>query len=345
MTDPIGRPIAFLLSAFLFFWAISVLLFPTSFIIGNIERFWFHKKEGDNQSESRSGRDTWYQYAAFYIAFGFWPDANKPVFASASAQVPEGEHDKLRGALEEMAQRALDDDLRVWGKTPVTPSGLPVNGSLFDIVPARHWAEWRVDYMDLIADNPEQVHTTKSFSARGGSWGALMVNRSQVEAVWPQGSKPRPPLKILVGIGPGYEDDMGTIHDVNAVILNENVPMLNGVVLYRTLLSNDPKQNKRTSLTEHAISLAQGQKHIVRIARYDENDAILEENRKIMLWAPSSFFNASTLLPVARYSLLLEAESAIDGIFCKEVRRLRVDTTGNRLRLEHLRNIASVGDA
>lgn len=57
MTDPLGQHIAFLLSGLLFCWAILVLLFPTSFLVFHIERFWNRQQtKSGSRSEQRSGR-------------------------------------------------------------------------------------------------------------------------------------------------------------------------------------------------------------------------------------------------------------------------------------------------
>lgn len=75
-------------------------------------------------------RDTWFQHAAFYIAFGSWPDSSKPIFDGNQCQVPEGEHNKLLEALQRMRQRAADGELTVWGKPP-SSFGPPRQNSVF----------------------------------------------------------------------------------------------------------------------------------------------------------------------------------------------------------------------
>jgi hypothetical protein len=119
------------------------------------------------------------------VAFDSWPTPRFPVFGGYGAQVPNGDSGKLAYALEDMHQKALSGELRVWGKTPLTVSGASLN-SLFDEVPSSHWRDHRVEYMDLVRfDDPSDVMSSRDMVKLNDSWCALMVNRDQVLDLWP----------------------------------------------------------------------------------------------------------------------------------------------------------------
>ena len=105
-------------------------------------------------------RDTWFQHAAFYTAFGYWPDVAKPLFDGQQCQVPDGEHNKLLDALQKMHQSAADGELTVWGKIPGS-SGRPRQNSVFQKIPAAHWLDHAVAYLELLCKDPDLVRTTK----------------------------------------------------------------------------------------------------------------------------------------------------------------------------------------
>jgi len=287
-------------------------------------------------------RDTWFQHAAFYVAFGVWPDVLKPIFLFGEGnQVPEGEHVKLIEALQKLRQAAFDGELTVWGKFPVTPYG-PRQHSVFDTIPVAHWRDHAVDYMDLIRFNePSHVRTTRNHEHSPDAWCALQVSKLQAEALWPPKIGNGIPLKILVGSGAPFDeyrlDEYGRHHTVNALLYNGGSSKIDGVRLFRTYVPEGASGIQRALLCG-PISLAAKQRQPISIAGYNESEKILEINRMIVLAAPSAGFNASTMLAPGRYSLILEADS-IDGFAFKANCRLWVDF-GNVLRLENLENIA-----
>jgi hypothetical protein len=131
-------------------------------------------------------RDTWFQHAAFYVAFGKWPDPSKPVFELPNPQVPTEENIELLDALKTMHQNASDGELLVWGKRPMTVTGSAVRDTLFKPIPKEEWDKHRVTYMDLInPDDPSLVHTSIDHMHLKDAWCELRVSRAQVEELWP----------------------------------------------------------------------------------------------------------------------------------------------------------------
>ncbi len=279
-------------------------------------------------------RDASFQHAAFYAAFGYWPDSSKSIFDGNECQIPEGEHKKLLESLQKMRQSAADGEFTVWGKAPSSFGG-PRQNSVFQKIPETHWLDHAVDYMELLRADPSLMRTSKDHEYSADAWCALQVSKAQVERLWPAEAQGEPPLKILIGNGAPYDeyrlDEHGRHHTLNALLYNGGNSRIDGVKLYRTFVPEGASPTQKVLLCG-PVSLAPRQRHPVAIAGYNEAETVAKENRRIVLAAPSAGFNTSTMLAPGRYSVMLEADS-IDGLAFKANCRLWVDM-GNVLRLE-----------
>lgn len=198
--------------------------------------------------------------------------------------------------------------------------------------------------MELLREDPSVIRTTKNHEYSPDAWCALQVSKAQVERLWPPEYRGEPALKILAESGAPFDeyrlDEYGRHHTVNALLYNGGSSRIDGVKLYRTFAMEGVSQTQKVLLCG-PLSLAAKQRHPVSIAGYNEFEIVAQENRRIVLAAPSAGFNATTMLPPGQYSLILEAE-LIDGLAFKANCRLWVDV-GNVLRLENLENISRGG--
>jgi hypothetical protein len=286
-----------------------------------------------------SNRDIAFQDAVFFVAFGYWPDADRPIF-DGNIQVPEGEDFRLVDALRELRQAAYDGRLQVWGKAWTSASA---RDAIFQKIPRQHWEDHSVQYMDMIGTR-ETVCTSKGSLGGPGCWLSLMVSSNEVKTIWP--SKRLDPLKILVCSGEPYDEyvvnEFGRHHFLRAVLVNRGEKRIDGVTLQRIFVTDESILNSNVRLLE-PISLAPGQRHLVDIASYNEKMNTPEGKAQIVLTAPSAFFNTSILLPAGDYSISLEAHS-IDGPSCKILCRLWVNSE-NILRIEDLESAERMSSA
>lgn len=145
-------------------------------------------------------RDTWFQDAVFYVVNRRWPKDGETLtpkqqdgesFREWGARIERQPDYPLVGeALKVMRQAASDGDLSVWGRPnarKVYSIILEIVGDpLFQKVARTHWKTHEVNSRDL-RFSAEQVHSVP-YGAIGmddGSVASLMVNRAQVERLWP----------------------------------------------------------------------------------------------------------------------------------------------------------------
>ena len=97
--------------------------------------------------------DTWFSHAAFYVAYGFWPDTTRPLsnLSKDESQIPEFEHLRLADATHELRQKAYQGDLQVWGKNSIS-WGAPRKHDLFKQIPKDHWETYEVQYLHLFKE-------------------------------------------------------------------------------------------------------------------------------------------------------------------------------------------------
>jgi hypothetical protein len=207
--------------------------------------------------------DTWFQHAAFYIAFGRWPDPSKPVFGLPNPQAPTEENIELLDVLKDMHQKAFDGELSVWGKRPMTVTGSAVPDALFKPIPEEDWDKHRVTYMDLVnPDDPSLVHTSINHVRLKDAWCELKVSRVQVADLWPIRQKTWPDFSKWDAV------DIFTLSEAAALWYDQepSLPLSNRATLIfnrlrRGILNQEisPHMDRREAVTS-AVTQHSGEK-------------------------------------------------------------------------------------
>ena len=128
-------------------------------------------KNGPNSMRG-CGRDTWLQDGVCFAVHGRWLGETEQAFED------EIQLAKASAVAQQMRTLAGDGDFLIWGKAAA--------GRLHEIITPQFWVTNQIDIMHLIADSAESVRTEPATSGRSGiRFTELMVNRLQVEQLWP----------------------------------------------------------------------------------------------------------------------------------------------------------------
>jgi hypothetical protein len=186
-------------AAFIVTWLVA---FSVRLAAAPVNLFYGEKKRADESDAkfvtiSSGGlptRNVSVSDAIAYVAFREWGHRFLNAIAAASAPMV-----KANAAYDAFLQGIADSAIPVWGKRQ--------EGGVHEPVPNVYWFDNRLDFKDLMLDNPSSEPNGASF--KGDCYHSLMTSREAVETYWPRVGEAGPravsALQIAFGTDHAYK--------------------------------------------------------------------------------------------------------------------------------------------